>query len=657
LQTNTDRHSPCSYLCGVGLSLSASALLLAATPPLAAAQARPITQASVTDAPYVPGTLDAVTRAATGSSMLHVIVGHSIYVDTKTRLKRIYVADPAILNSVSLTPNEIIVTAMAPGISSLTLLDETGQSQSYVVSSDIDIDGLRSAMTQEMRGNAVKVEGSGARVTLSGTVATDATADAAVKLAGLYSKEVSNALTVIPDHPKQVRLQVRILEVDRTKARQFGINLFNPGGNTSYLASSSTSQYPSTMTYTSGQGNVGGGTVTTSNPLNFMLYSAKLNLGVTIQDLESKQVLQVLAEPTITTISGEKADFLSGGEFPFPVVQASSGTNSAPIVTISFRPYGVKVEFTPVVNEDGTIRLKVAPEVSALDYTNAVTISGFTVPALSTRRASTEVELRSEQSFAISGLLDQRTTDIMSKEPGAASIPILGYLFKSKNTSKSTTELVIVVTPTLVDPLVETATPSQPDLPINTLSIPAYDKALGANHSTTPTAPSITPDQPPVSIPPVFPATTPQPAPAPAANAPAAKPTHAQQQAPSFAPPAALASTSAPDHETTVVAISKTTPARPPVLIADASPPAASIQPTRSEKPQRTTRIEVMTLSHQADAEAMVSALNRRGYKVTVDHDPKTSLLHLDLGPFDSAEDAEKMRQRLTTDGYDVIMK
>src|SRR5206468_3811995 len=119
-----------------------------------------------------------------------------------------------------------------------------------------------------------------------------------------------------------------------------------------------------------------------------------------------KQVLQILAEPTITTISGQKANFLSGGEFPFPVAQASGSSGTAPVISISFRPFGVKVEFTPTVNADGTVRLKVSPEVSALDYTNAVTVSGFTIPALSTRRADTEVELRSNQSFAISGLLD-----------------------------------------------------------------------------------------------------------------------------------------------------------------------------------------------------------------------------------------------------------
>ena len=394
-------------------------------------------------------------------------------------------------NSVTLSPTQIVVTALAPGVSSLTLLDESGQAQPYVISADVDVEGLRVAMSQAMRSNAVSVDGNGGHVALSGIVGSDAMADTAVKLAGLYSKEVANALTVIPTHPKQVRLQVRILEVDRSKALQLGINLFNPGGNTSFLAGTTTSQYPSTMTYaTSAAGNIGaGGQVTTSNPLNFMLYSAKLNLGATIQDLESKQVLQILAEPTITTVSGDTANFLSGGEFPFPVIQPGAA-GAGPIVTIMFRPYGVKVRLTPVVNEDGTIRLKVAPEVSALDYTNTVTISGLTIPAISTRRASTEVELRSDQSFAISGLLDQRTTDILSKNPGAASIPILGYLFKSKNVNHSTTELVVVVTPTVVDPLSDTSVPAQPDLPIPPLSPASYDKSLGNGRNPHPACPA-----------------------------------------------------------------------------------------------------------------------------------------------------------------------
>src|ERR1019366_8072481 len=235
-----------------------------------------------------------------------------------------------------------------------------------------------------------------------------------------------------------------------------------------------------------------------------------MNLGATVQDLQNKQVLQILAEPTITTVSGVKADFLSGGEFPFPIIQPG-GSGSSPVVTISFRPFGVKVEFTPIVNADGTITLTVAPEVSALDYSNSVTIGGFSVPALSTRRPSTEVELRSNQSFAISGLLDQRTTDILDKTPGVSSIPILGALFKSKDVNHSTTELIVVVTPTVVDPLTETTVPDQPVLPIPTLDTDAFDKSLGKNLSPKIAAPPLNPDKPHMGnqAPPVVPSPAP----------------------------------------------------------------------------------------------------------------------------------------------------
>ncbi len=434
-----------------------------------------------------------------------MLVGHSLFLNTRSRLSRVYVADPAVLNSVTLTPNQIVVTAITSGISTLVLLDESGQAQSYIVSSDIDVAGLRTAMSEATHNNAVKIDGSGNRITLSGEVSSPEMEKTVLDLAGLYTKEVANALTITPDHAKQVRLKVRILEVDRSKALQMGINLFNPGGNTSFLASTSTSQYPSTSTYTVGTSNSPSGTLTTSNPLNFLLYSTKLNLGANIQDLESKQVLQILAEPTITTISGEKAEFHSGGEFPFPTV---TGTGSAATVSISFRQYGVALVFTPIVNEDGSIRLKVAPEVSALDYANAVTIDGYTIPALSTRKAETEVELRSDQSFAISGLLDQRTTDIMEKTPGAANIPILGALFKSKNSNHSTTELVVVVTPTLVDPLQESTDPAQPELPVHPLSTNKFDKSLGKNLNPQPAAPPV---NSPGSIGSQIPAATPTP--------------------------------------------------------------------------------------------------------------------------------------------------
>ena len=649
-----------------GLSGAAIAVLIVAMSPACLSQGVPVAapvRASILDAPSIPKAMISVSRLASEGKALHVTVGHSIFIDTKTRLRRVYVTDPAILNSVTLSPTQIVVTAMNPGVGSLTLMDETGLAQSYVVSADLDIDGLRSAMSAAMRGDAVKVEGSGARVTLSGIVGSDAIADSALKLAGQYSKEVANALTVIPFHPKQVRLEVRILEVDRSKLLQLGINLFNPGGNTSFLATTTSSQFPTAATLSGAATSAAIGTLAVSNPLSFMLYSSKLNLGATIQDLQTKQVLQILAEPTITTISGQKANFLSGGEFPFPIVQPGSG-GSAPVISISFRPFGVKVEFTPFVNEDGTIRLKVAPEVSALDYGNAVSVSGITIPALSTRRAETEVELRSSQSFAISGLLDQRTTDIMSKNPGAANIPILGYLFKSKNVNHSTTELIVVVTPTVVDPLSEVTVPVQPDLPIRTLDTGTFDKSLGKNFNPKPAAPPIDPDKPPFGNQAPAPPAAAQ---APAAAAPApptaptpgaaqdATPAKTQQSAPAYMPadPAIASSIAPPSNLSPAVMVVASSVAQGRLSSHPASGPRASGR-SISKAP---SVVEIMTLSHESDAEAMVAALKRHGYDIAVNHEPHDSLLHLNIGPFASKIDAEIMRQRLLLDGYNATIK
>ena len=219
--------------------------------------------------------------------------------------------------------------------------------------------------------------------------------------------------------------------------------------------------------------------------LNLFLFSSKLNFGATIADLEQKQVLQVLAEPTLTALSGQPAKFLSGGEFPFPIVQGGTAGTAASI-SIEFKPYGVKVEFTPTVNADGTIRLKVAPEVSTLDYTNAVTISGFTVPALSTRRAETEVEIQSGQSFALSGLLDHRTTETLSQIPGISKLPILGKLFISKSYSHSVVELVVMVTATVVDPLTDTTVPTVPAMAVPNLNKQDFDKDLSKEQKIDP---------------------------------------------------------------------------------------------------------------------------------------------------------------------------
>lgn len=379
--------------------------------------------------------------------LLHVTVGRSFFIKTVPRLKRVYISNPGVLMSLTSSSYEVLVTAKAPGVSSLVVWDASGQSTVYTVSADMDVDGLRKALAAAMPAQPIQVSVLQDRIELSGSVTTQADADTAVKLAQIYAKDIANSLTITPPRVKQVELKVRFIEVDRVKLAQFGFNFLSLGKT---ISSVSTQQYSSFGGITSGTSS-SGATATVTNPLNLLLYNQGLNIGAAIQDLEQKQVVQILAEPTITAISGERASFLSGGEFPFPVVQGGSGSYAS--VTVQFRPYGVKLDFTPTANPDGTIRLKVAPEVSALDYTNEVQISGYTIPAISTRRAETDVELQSGQSFAISGLLDHRLTDQFSKMPGIANIPILGQLFRSKGVNRSVVELLVVVTPTVVDPL------------------------------------------------------------------------------------------------------------------------------------------------------------------------------------------------------------
>lgn len=602
----------------------------------------------------ISGTSAGISRLATAEKTLHLVVGHSVFLNTQFRLHRIYVTDPAILTSLTLAPSQAVVTAMAPGISSLILQDEIGQTQSYVVSSDVDVEGLRTAISGAMKDDTVRVEANGTHVTLEGTVPSQAIADTAVKLASLYTKDVGNSLTVVAEHVKQVRLKVRILEVDRSKATQFGVNIFQPLGNTS-LSGSTTGQFPSSMTGTAATttttatstGVVTTGTpatVTVSNPLNFLFYDWKYNIGATIQDLETKQVLQILAEPTLSTMSGHEASFLAGGQFPFPVVQPGSGAGTAATVTIQFKPYGVNLVFTPVVNDDGTIRLKVAPEVSALDYTNSVTIGGVTIPALSTRKADTEVELRSDQSFAISGLLDQRTTDIYSRTPGIASIPILGALFKSKNINHSNTELIVIITPTLVDPLTDNPPSFEPKYPASLLNSDKFDKTLPK------TQPSVG-----------FPATQAPPPPAPPAGFPVVKPATGSAPSPSSieVPPAPQPDqpNSPPVRAAIDLPATVATPMRTNTAARDIAAAHPGAPPPPSAESTKPSMVQVMAISHKEDADSIVNALKRKGFDVAVHRYPQDSLLHLQVGPFTNRTDAEAVRQRLVVEGYNATIQ
>ena len=229
-----------------------------------------------------------------------------------------------------------------------------------------------------------------------------------------------------------------------------------------------------TISQTVGQGGPFTASNSLSNVLNLFLFRPDIHFGAVIEALETKNLLQILSEPNLIAVNGKEASFLAGGQFPFPIVQPGAGFTA---VTISFKEFGVKLVFTPVIMPNGNIHLKVAPEVSTLDFTNALTISGFTVPALSTRKAETEFELQDGQSFVIAGLMDNRVTDVYNKIPGLGDIPILGAFFRSKSLQKSNSELMVLCTVHRVSP--STAPPTLPKDPKPFIDNSKFDKPLG----------------------------------------------------------------------------------------------------------------------------------------------------------------------------------
>ena len=243
--------------------------------------------------------------------------------------------------------------------------------------------------------------------------------------------------------------------MSRNALQELGVSLFTgPTGYKDIIARSTTQQFAapnySELNRTSDLDNnlqSADGKYTLSDFLNLFVFSNKYNVGTVIRALQTKGLFQSLAEPNLIASNGKEASFLAGGEYPYPVAQA--GTNST-AVTIVFKEFGVRLSFTPTVLNGDLINLKVKPEVSSLDFANGVSLSGFRVPALSTRRTETEVELQDGQTFAIAGLMNNTVSSTMSKVPGIGDIPILGYLFRSRAYQKAQTELVVMITPQII---------------------------------------------------------------------------------------------------------------------------------------------------------------------------------------------------------------
>jgi pilus assembly protein CpaC len=398
---------------------------------------------------------------AAETQQITVTVGKSYVIETPGDMERVAVATEDIVEAVAITQREVVLNGKAPGETTVLIWQHNGSRLSYDVL--VEPSNLRNeALQRRLRadvGDSVQAELDDKIVLLRGEVHSQVEGDKAIAIAAGFGTPVNLMTMTTPAAEPQILLKVRFADVDRSASLSLGANLFSTGaGNTT--GGTTTGQF---------QAPTPGGTITKgtapnfnlSNALNVFLFRRDLNLGATIEALAAKSLVQILAEPNVLATNGKEASFLAGGEFPFPVVQSSAigGTN----VTIQFREFGIRLAFTPTITPRGTIKLVVAPEVSSLDYANGLTYQGFNIPGLDVRRIKTEIELNDQQSFAIAGLLDNQTTQNLSKVPGLGDIPLLGKLFQSRSVTKNNTELIVVVTPELVQP---TAAGAQPGIPM-----------------------------------------------------------------------------------------------------------------------------------------------------------------------------------------------
>lgn len=369
------------------------------------------------------------TAVAQSAEELRLTAGKSIVIDYPEDIRQISTTDPLIVDATAITTREILLNAKGLGSATMVVWSASNQRMFYNVTVDLNTESLKRILRETFPNERIEVRNSGDSISLNGTVSSKDVAERAAALAGVVAKVVVNNLTLTPDKvSQQVLLHVKFIELDRKKAQEYGIN-FQSTGAFNFLGSLQTAAL--------------------SGP-NLAGAFQNVSLSIAAKALQNRNILQILAEPTLVTTDGKEGNFLVGGETPVPVIQGGNNTNS---VTIMYREFGVRLRYTPTITLNKTIKLNLFQEVSSLDYANATTLAGFVIPAISTRRAETSIELGEGETYAIAGLLDNRETEAFASIPGISSVPILGNLFKNKVENKTSTELVVLVTPEITMPL------------------------------------------------------------------------------------------------------------------------------------------------------------------------------------------------------------
>jgi pilus assembly protein CpaC len=369
--------------------------------------------------------------------VVSVSKGASALLVNPTPIQRFSIGDPAVAEAVVVSPTEVLINGKTLGTTSLFLWDNSGAIKLYSVEVTADAPGLQRYLASVLGGENIDVLASGNVVTLSGQVRDASVANRAVEIAKGSGATIVDNLTT--PEAVQVLLKVRFAEVNKSAIKEFRSQLatLNPqrlDDQGDWRGSANTN--PQTGGFSDGVVDLG-------------LFNANASIELLIRALTSKGLLRSLAEPNLIALPGKEATFLAGGEFPYPAVQGGGGNNA---VSIVFKEFGIRLKFTPTITRGGSIRLKVAPEVSALDFSNPLVFGGFTIPSLLTRRTETEVEMKNGQYLAIAGLVDNTMTDNVTKIPLLGDIPILGQFFRSKDARQRRTELLVLVSPKLVLP-------------------------------------------------------------------------------------------------------------------------------------------------------------------------------------------------------------
>ena len=383
----------------------------------------------------------AMTDAPTDVDLL---VGRSTVLNIGSPIARVSLTVPDIADAMVTTPTQLLIHGKQPGTISLFVWDRAGAIRTFEVKVRRDLTPLIAHLKQLFPNESITVMGSGKDVVVSGTVTSKYVMEKAAEVAGGYVDKKENVVNLLQQQEgiasNQVMLRVRFAEVSRSALQELGASFFANNARSKWFGRTTTGQFPAPEWDEQGR-------LVFSDFLNLFVLNSKEGLGAVVRALSNKGLFQSLAEPNLIASNGKEASFLAGGEYPYPIATPSgSGTS----FSIMFKEYGVRLNFTPTVLGGDMVHIKVRPEVSALDFANAITLEGFRIPALTTRRTETEVELHDGQTFAIAGLMNNTLTTALSKIPGIGDIPILGLLFQSKAHQKNQTELVVMITPQII---------------------------------------------------------------------------------------------------------------------------------------------------------------------------------------------------------------